>query len=222
MRKWLCTLLLLLVMAMSVQPAQALSVPPIELNNPVSLTIEYDWDGTKFDLYRVADVSKSATYTLCGQFADYGDIDWNTVLWDELAVSMADYAKDSKPLCSGMVAHQSCPFSDLKCGLYLVVGHEITVDNITYTSKPFLLILPEYADDGTWNYNVTAFPKSGSAEKQPDNPPDTPPTPPDNPPDTPNKLPQTGQLWWPVPVLLFSGIVCVLVGVIRRKGGTHE
>ena len=45
--------------------------------------------------------------------------------------------------------------------------------------------------------------------------PDTPPPPT---PDTPN-LPQTGQLWWPVPLLLCTGLLCILIGLVRRKGG---
>ncbi len=37
--------------------------------------------------------------------------------------------------------------------------------------------------------------------------------------DTPgNKLPQTGQLWWPVPVLLCCGLALVVFGLIRRRG----
>lgn len=35
-------------------------------------------------------------------------------------------------------------------------------------------------------------------------------------------LPQTGALWWPVPVLLFVGLALVLTGVIRRRGSCHE
>lgn len=31
------------------------------------------------------------------------------------------------------------------------------------------------------------------------------------------KLPQTGQLWWPVPVLLCAGLLFIIVGLIRRK-----
>lgn len=47
-------------------------------------------------------------------------------------------------------------------------------------------------------------------------------------PDTPSigtskpsqKLPQTGQLWWPVPVLLLIGVACVRVGIRgRRRNG---
>jgi len=31
------------------------------------------------------------------------------------------------------------------------------------------------------------------------------------------KLPQTGQLWWPVPILVCAGIFCIAVGLIRRR-----
>ncbi len=38
------------------------------------------------------------------------------------------------------------------------------------------------------------------------------------PPDGPPELPNTGQLWWPVPVLSFAGLVFVLFGFVSRKG----
>lgn len=43
-------------------------------------------------------------------------------------------------------------------------------------------------------------------------------------PDTPGKpnLPQTGQLWWPVPVLLAAGLLLVVIGLMRRRGIRHE
>ena len=45
-----------------------------------------------------------------------------------------------------------------------------------------------------------------------------------NRPDRPkgSKLPQTGQLWWPVPVLLLAGLVLVIVGLLRRKEDNYE
>ena len=45
-----------------------------------------------------------------------------------------------------------------------------------------------------------------------------------NRPDRPKggKLPQTGQLWWPVPVLLLAGLVLVIVGLLRRKEDNYE
>lgn len=31
------------------------------------------------------------------------------------------------------------------------------------------------------------------------------------------KLPQTGQLWWPIPLLMLAGVICLLVGKQLRK-----
>lgn len=38
--------------------------------------------------------------------------------------------------------------------------------------------------------------------------------------DTPDQpdLPQTGQLWWPVPLLLCAGLALLIVGLLRRRG----
>ena len=49
--------------------------------------------------------------------------------------------------------------------------------------------------------------------------PDTPTQPTKPSPATPGKpsLPQTGQLWWPVPVLMFAGLVLVVAGLLRRR-----
>lgn len=37
-----------------------------------------------------------------------------------------------------------------------------------------------------------------------------------------SKLPQTGQLWWPVPTLMAVGLLFIVVGLIRRKGSGNE
>ena len=41
-------------------------------------------------------------------------------------------------------------------------------------------------------------------------------TPPPTPPRTP-RLPQTGQLWWPVPILAGLGFIFLVTGLVRRK-----
>ncbi len=48
-------------------------------------------------------------------------------------------------------------------------------------------------------------PKTGTVDTPDDPTPDNKNTVPSD-----SKLPQTGQLWWPVPVLAIAGIVCVL------------
>lgn len=35
-------------------------------------------------------------------------------------------------------------------------------------------------------------------------------------------LPQTGQLWWPVPVLAAAGLLFVVIGLLRRRGAANE
>lgn len=40
-------------------------------------------------------------------------------------------------------------------------------------------------------------------------------------PGNPN-LPQTGQLWWPVPTLFAVGLLFVVIGLAQRRGGKHE
>ena len=35
-------------------------------------------------------------------------------------------------------------------------------------------------------------------------------------------LPQTGQLWWPVPALIAAGLLFVVIGLIRRRGVADE
>ena len=50
--------------------------------------------------------------------------------------------------------------------------------------------------------------------------PEEPPVTPDNPGGSDNpggKLPQTGQLWWPVPLLVVAGGVFVTIGVLRSR-----
>lgn len=37
-----------------------------------------------------------------------------------------------------------------------------------------------------------------------------------------NKLPQTGQLWWPVPILALLGMLFLILGVMRRNGDGYE
>ncbi len=72
-----------------------------------------------------------------------------------------------------------------------------------------------YSDQDTGNTFVIV-------NKQKDTPPTPPPTtkppkPPTTPP-TPPRLPKTGQLWWPVGIMLCGGMLCLIIGVsVGRK-----
>lgn len=36
------------------------------------------------------------------------------------------------------------------------------------------------------------------------------------------KLPQTGQVWWPLPFLAFGGILCIGIGMTKQKREDNE
>ena len=43
-----------------------------------------------------------------------------------------------------------------------------------------------------------------------------------NPGNTGQKLPQTGQLWWPIPLLMLAGVMCLLAGKVLRRSGDEK
>ena len=205
---WLCLLLL------TALPLQAFAIDPIELDREVTLTVHYRQDGkpmsgARFDIYRVADTTKYAEFTTYGDFVGFsapinglGDAQE----WDTLAEKLLAYAEGIKPTVSGKVDSEGvCVFGKLKPGLYLVAGNAVQVGKVTYTCKPFVLCLPQRdADAEVWDYAVDAAPKAGI----PNETPITPEEP---------RLPQTGMLWWPVPMLMCAGLAALCVGVVRRR-----
>jgi LPXTG-motif cell wall-anchored protein len=50
----------------------------------------------------------------------------------------------------------------------------------------------------------------------PDEPSSTKKPKPTPPPEKP-KLPQTGQLWWPIPMLVCAGLLLIIIGLLRRR-----
>ena len=58
----------------------------------------------------------------------------------------------------------------------------------------------------------------------PSNPKSSNPTGNPNKPNTPDdsKLPQTGQLWWPVPLLSIAGLFLILMGLLLSRGKNNE
>lgn len=94
--------------------------------------------------------------------------------------------------------------------------HQIVREGITF------LITNTYTEDSPGQPDQ---PEPPDRPEQPDSPgqpdqPDTPPSAPEQP--SAPTLPQTGQLWWPVPLLLCAGLLCVVLGLVRRRGAADE
>ncbi len=107
-------------------------------------------------------------------------------------------------------------FYGLQPGLYLI-RQPVATEGYSKMS-PFLVSVPYALKDSngelTYEYDVTVSSKS-ELEREPE-----PTKPPDKPDD---KLPQTGQLNWPVPILAVSGMALFAAGwVLTRKETQNE
>lgn len=104
-------------------------------------------------------------------------------------------------------------FRDLTPGLYLVIRTKPAPENTAYTSDPFLVSIPTVVN-GTAAYQVVAEPKF-SWDAKPSKPavPSLKPDP---------SLPQTGQLNWPIPILIAMGLSLILLGGWLQRKSDHE
>ena len=136
----------------------------------------------------------------------------------ELADKLVNIAKDKRVTLyrnsQELDEKGNVTFNDLEVGLYLVVHAkkvEITLSDkskVTYTINPFLVSVPQKEGEEL-TYDVVTNPKV-SPEKT-----TTPPPKKDVPP--PKRVPQTGQLWWPVMALSLTGALFVTLGTIRER-----
>lgn len=104
-------------------------------------------------------------------------------------------------------------FTGLSTGLYLIVQNN-AADGYSKLA-PFLISVP-YMDNGEYQYHVTASIKSElEREPEPTVPEPTVPEPTDPPGPW---LPQTGQLNWPIPLMVVAGLTLVIVGWVLCFG----
>ncbi len=136
---------------------------------------------------------------------------------------------DVEPDYAAPIVKGEAVFTNLPEGLYLGVGPQTVLRGTTYTPQPFLISLPYMVAEGQevlpetdMEKGVTYKELTVSVKFTEDTPeeggkptPEPSVTPESVEPD--EKLPQTGLLWWPVPVLVICGLVLVLLGVHGRR-----
>lgn len=201
--------------------AYAYDVPDLSREGSVSVTMkegETAVSGGTLTLYRVGDIYEdngNYSFVLSGDFSGskepLEDIESAT-----LAKSLADYAKNNKltGITQTIGNDGKTVFTNLELGLYLLVQNKAAQG---YNAvDPFLVSLP-MMEDGTYIYNVDASPKVSTLQTT-----TTRPTKPTQPAATIStgtiitKLPQTGQLNWPIPVLVIAGLFLFSAGWIMR------
>ena len=215
----LLALLLLLGLPLS---AAAHAVPDESRNGHCSITVSMTYKekavrGGKLALYKVGDVAENdGNYSFVPVEAIRGDIpEFGDIESPELAGKLAKLEKKLTPVTADPVTvgkDGKATFSNLTFGLYLVV--QKTAASGYRKIAPFLVSVPYlYRDE--YQYELTSQPKTDLEQE-------VKPTAPPSSGGGGGKLPQTGQLWWPVPVLTCAGLGCIAVGLFHRREDRNE
>ena len=216
---------LILSMTGTAASAAESETPDLSRKGSLSITFTYDGepisDGNEVGIIKVADVVEDNGYKFVYRdaFAKEGEVPKDLDAVNSSLASKLDriareqkvtmYRKSQKLDENGKVT-----FSDLDLGLYLIIHTKkmrITMKDkskVVYTINPFLVSIPQ-KENGKLIYDVSSKPKV-SPDKEVTPPPKktTPPRPP--------RVPQTGQLWWPVMVMGVAGALFVTFGLIRK------
>ena len=228
MVKAIAALSMCLVLSVTGMSASAAESETLDLDRKGSLSITFTYDGkpisdgNKVGIFKVADAvfddSYGYKFVWKGEFAAAGEMpkDLDAVN-GKLAEKLVNIAKDKKVTLyrnsQELDSNGKVTFGDLPVGLYLVV-HTNKVETtladkstVTYTINPFLVSIPQN-NEGKLNYDVVTKPKVSPEKKT--TPPPKKPTPP------PKRVPQTGQLWWPVMALGVTGALFLTFGLVRK------
>lgn len=209
-------LVVLAVALLAMVPARAHAAVAVDEKRPASLELVFapqgaPAQGVAFSAYRVADMRFTGELTPTQAFAEYGLSfdDATAESWTAMAGSLNELvfadgiAPDAK---STTDAQGFAAFSSLPVGLYLIVGETFRVDGADAVPAPFMICLPSLSADDEWVYDVQSNVKH---EVLPDPSPSAKPS--------KGKIAQTGQLWWPLPLLLSAGMVLSAFGAIRFR-----
>ena len=215
-----------LVMPMASIPAAAADneFPDLDRTGSISITYKYYNEstgktepvsgGNSVGLYKVADVivDNGFKFNVDERFSSVGTIPDTSKELDaenvDLAEAMSkiaeDYDFDIAPV--EMDEDGKVSFEGLEVGMYLVMQAARGKSNDAFYLSSFLVTIPYRNADGSLTYDINCDAKPIGVYKE-----KVPPSPP------PKRIPQTGQLWWPAGILAASGILLLVVGLIRKK-----
>lgn len=143
---------------------------------------------------KIADVSSSSAHEAQEKF-----------YWDNKG--NFEFYTQTQPVQDGKVT-----FSDLSTGLYLIMQQEAAPG---FSKMGTFLVSVPYMQDGQYQYHLTAVVKPAlEREPEPTEPPPTKPTDP--------KLPQTGQLNWPIPLMAAVGFALFAAGCLLRRKQSED
>lgn len=223
MRKRTLSLMLILVLLLSFSlSVSAREVPDFSRLGSISIAMTHDGKpvpGGSLIIFRVAAVADDNGDMVFVYTDDFSGCsipvtELNSARLPEELARIAE-SKQLKGIPQELNSQGKTKFTDLQIGLYLVFQKKAAPG---YTKiNPFLVSVPQN-DDGHYVYDVDTAPKNiPGPEVKPTEPKPTQPTKPDD-----DKLPQTGQTNWPVPVLAVAGMLLLIGGFCMRVSGKRK
>lgn len=211
--------LLFVLTLLCITPLTAYAHEMPDENRKGTITVEMEYGGKAvtggtLTAYRVAQIqvydgncSFAKTDAMAAFTGSYDDIGSAS-----LAENIAAFVKENQILAYAMAKNKSgkAVFTDLESGLYLIVQTEASEGYEPL--KPFLVSVPMNAS-GHYVYEINA---EGKFQLHQESKPTTPSKP------SEPTLPQTGQLNWPVPMLVMLGLGLFTAGWILRFGRKND
>lgn len=230
-------LMFALCLTMSVPVTALADTDPVQIDpnrTDCSITLELNYtkngqgqtkmDGGSIGLYTVAavnvDDADQSFDTSAGRFAgssavkDIPGMDENALNKNNssIAAALASAAASEKADMTEAVSEGKVSFTGLKPGLYLVRQIEKSKDGAAI--NPFLISIPFENE-----FQIVAKPKAGIKLTDKPGTPEKSKKAKKTTAKRSGRLPQTGQLWWPVFIGAPLGMLLILSGmIVRRKG----
>ena len=138
-----------------------------------SLNLEYSRDGITFsgleiDIYRVAEAFPDGTFELVSHYKGY-PVNIHGITsqreWQDTATTLVSYITSDRipPSYTATTNDEGiAAWTQLPTGLYLVRSAVAEAEGNTYLFNDFMIYLPTPTDDGSFDYDLQAKPKSAA------------------------------------------------------------
>jgi hypothetical protein len=214
-KKMLSLILVLALVCAAAVTANAVDVPDMSQKGTINIIMHKGEDlisGGTLTLYRVGEIHEddgNYSFIPTGAFVNCVE-EFEDVQSPALAQQLAAFAAEQKLIGNTEAVGDDglATFVDLELGLYLVVQH--TPAPGYSEAEPFLIGVPQM-ENGMYCYDVDASPKV-DVDRVPETTDDAF--------ASGDKLPQTGQLFWPIPLLAILGLGLIILGIsLKKKSG---
>ena len=207
-RIWSFLLVLCLLSVLTVQAFATHPVPELDQNGSITFLMDYNGspleDGS-LNLYKVGEICEedgNYFFQLINGKTIAQEKEIDQALADKLLSNAGEQlrAKLTAPIKNGKAV-----FAELPVGLYVAWQDVEDASTGLQPIRPVLISVPRF-QNGAYELDVQAKPKN-APEPVPSEPTEEPTKPPSG-----EKLPQTGQLVWPIPLLAMAGVTVFVLG----------